>query len=121
MDRTLRNWINDDGMIAPQQYESDLRVIADVTGDAVLKSSIDVIVDAIKHVRSAHQQQAPRVIAKQVRDSAAKIVRDEQADQSIVHLDNDLVLVRVAETALELIPIKYTWANRLIEGDSWHE
>jgi type III secretion system FlhB-like substrate exporter len=108
-------------MIAPQQYETDVRVIADVTGDADLSSSIDAVIDAIKHVRSAHQQLAPRVIAKQVRNSAAKIVRDEQADQSMVHLDNDLVLVRVVETASELLPIKYTSANRLIEGDSWHE
>lgn len=120
-DPAIRNWINYDGMIAPQQYETDVRVIADVTGDAALYSSIDAVIDAIKHVRSAHQQLAPRVIAKQVRNSAAKIVRDEQADQSMVHLDNDLVLVRVVETASELLPIKYTSANRLIEGDSWHE
>ncbi len=120
-DPAIRNWINYDGMIAPQQYETDVRVIADVTGDADLSSSIDAVIDAIKRVRSAHQQLAPRVIAKQVRNSAAKIVRDEQADQSMVHLDNDLVLVRVVETASELLPIKYTSANRLIEGDSWHE
>jgi hypothetical protein len=120
-DPAIRNWINYDGMIAPQQYETDVRVIAKVTGDAELSSSIDAVIDAIKHVRSAHQQLAPRVIAKQVRNSAAKIVRDEQADQSMVHLDNDLVLVRVVENASELLPIKYTSANRLIEGDSWHE
>lgn len=120
-DPAIRNWINYDGMIAPQQYETDLRVIADVTGDATLSSSIDAVIDAIKHVRSAHQQLAPRVIAKQVRNSAAQVARDEQADQSVVHLDNDLVLVRVVETASEILPIKYTTANRLIEGDSWHE
>ncbi len=117
----ISNWINDDGMIAPQRYETDVRVIAAITGDAALSSNIDAVINAIKEVRSAHQQLAPRVIAKQIRHSAAKIVRDEQADQSVVNLDDDLVLVRVVETASELIPINYTSANRLIEEDSWHE
>lgn len=120
-DPAIRNWINHDEIIAPQQYETDVRVIADVTGDATLSSSIDAVIDAIKHVRRAHQQLAPRVIAKQVRHNAAKIVRDERGDQSMVHLDDDLVLVRVVETASELLPVKYVSANRLIEGDSWHE
>ncbi len=120
-DPAIRNWINYDGMIAPQQYETDLRIIAKVTGDTTLSSSFDEVIDAIKHVRSAHQQLAPRVIAKQVRSNAAKIVRDEYAGQAVVHLDDDLVLVRVVETASELLPVKYVSANRLIEGDLWHE
>ena len=120
-DPAIRNWINFEGMIAPQQYETDLRVIAEVTGDTTLSSSLDEVIDAIKHVRSAHQQLAPRVIAKQVRSNAAKIVRDEHAGQAVVHLDDDLVLVRVVDTASELLPVKYVSANRLIEGDSWRE
>jgi uncharacterized membrane protein YkvA (DUF1232 family) len=120
-DPAIRNWINYDGMIAPQQYETDLRIIAEVTGDTTLSSNFDEVIDAIKHVRRAHQQLAPRVIAKQVRSNAAKIVRDEHAGQAVVLLDDDLVLVRVVETASEILTVKYASANRLIEGDSWHE
>lgn len=119
--QAMHNWIKDDDMIAPQQYRSDVPAIAQVTGDLELSNSIDAVVDAIKHVRSAHQQKAPRVIAKRIRRRAATVVRQEQNDQSIVHLAGDLVLVRVAEPASELIPIRYTSANRLIEGDTWHE
>lgn len=120
-DAAIRNWINYEGMIAPQQYEENLRIIAVVTNDAALTCSIDAVIDAIKHVRIAHQQLAPRLIAKQVRNCAAKIAREVQSDESVVHLDNDLVLVRVVESASELLPTKYSSANRLIEGGSWHE
>ncbi len=119
--QAIRNWISDEDMIAPQQYRNDVPAIAQVTGDTDLAGKIDSVVDAIKQVRSAHQQKAPRVIAKRIRQKAATIVRQEQADYSIVHLEGDLVLVRVAEPASDLIPIKYASANRLIEGDSWHE
>lgn len=107
-------------MIAPQQYRNDVPAIAQVTGDTDLAGKINLVVDAIKQVRSAHQQKAPRVIAKRIRQKAATVVRQEQADHSIVHLEGDLVLVWVAEPASDLIPI-YASANRLIEGDSWHE
>lgn len=119
--QAIRNWIFDEDMIGPQQYRNDVPAIAQVTGDADLASNVEAVVDAIKHVRSAHQQKAPRVIAKRIRQKAASVVRQEQADHSIVHLAGDLVLVRVAEPASDLIPIKYASANRLIEGDSWHE
>lgn len=119
--QAICNWINDDDMIAPQQYRIDVPAIATVTGDQKLARNIDAVIKAIKNVRSAHQQRAPRVIAKRIREKAAVVVRQEQADEPIVQLDGDLVLVRVAETASRLIPVKYTTANRLIEGDSWHE
>lgn len=119
--QAIHNWIFDADMIAPQQYRNDVPAIAQVTGDTNLAGKIDLVVDAIKQVRSAHQQKAPRVIAKRIRQKAATVVRQEQADHLIVHLEGDLVLVRVAEPASDLIPIKYASANRLIEGDSWHE
>ncbi|MEO1615586.1 MAG: DrmE family protein [Planctomycetota bacterium] len=118
--QAIGNWIHDDDMIAPRG-SSDIQIIAEVTGDDQLSSRIDDVVAAIKIVRSAHQQKAPRVIAKRIRARAAEVVRQEQADEPIVHLDGDLVLVRVAETASKPIPVKYTAANRLIEDDSWHE
>lgn len=119
--QAIHNWIYDADMIAPQQYRSDVPAIAQVTGDTNLANKIDLVLDAIKQVRSTHQQKAPRVIAKRIRQKAATVVRQEQADHSIVHLEGNLVLVRVAEPASDLIPIKYASANRLIEGDSWHE
>lgn len=119
--QAIRNWIHDDDMIAPQQYRAELPIIAEVTGSEELERQLDAVVEAIRNVRSAHQQKAPRVIAKRIRTKAVEVVRQEQADEPVVHLDGDLVLVRVAETASKLIPVKYTSANRLVEGDSWHE
>ena len=89
--QAIRNWIYDEDMIAPQQYRNDVPAIAQVTGDADLASNVEAVVDAIKHVRSAHQQKAPRVIAKRIRQKAATVVRQEQADHSIMHLEGDLV------------------------------
>lgn len=119
--QAIGNWIHDDDMIAPQQYRTDIPIIAEVTSDETLKTQIETVFEAIRNVRSAHQQKAPRVIAKRIRARAAEVVRQEQADEPIVHLDGDLVLLRVAETASKPIPVKYTAANRLIEGDLWHE
>lgn len=117
----IYNWIHDDDMIAPQQYHTDIPIIAKVTGNEELASRIDAVLEAIRNVRSAHQQKAPRVIAKRIRTRAADVVRQEQADEPIVYLDDDLILVRVTETASKPIPVKCTVANRLIEGDLWHE
>ncbi|GAJ16297.1 unnamed protein product, partial [marine sediment metagenome] len=57
----------------PQQYRNDVPAIAQVTGDADLASNVEAVVDAIKHVRIAHQQKAPRVIAKRIRQKAATV------------------------------------------------
>ncbi|PNY37249.1 hypothetical protein C2E31_08800 [Rhodopirellula baltica] len=119
--QAISNWIRDDGMIAPQQYRTDVPIIAKVTDDEALKSQLKAVVEAIRNVRSAHQQKAPRLIAKRIRAKAAEVVRQEQADEPVIHLDGDLILVRVAETASKPIPVKYTAANRLVAGDSWPE
>jgi hypothetical protein len=119
--QAISNWIHDDNMIAPLKYRTDVPIIANVTGDESLKSQLRIVVEAIRSVRSAHQQKAPRVIAKRIRAKAAEVVRQEQADEPIVHLDGDLVLLRVVEKASKPIPVKYTGANRLLEGDSWPE
>ena len=120
-DQAIRNWINDDEMIAPQQFRTDVPAIARITGDQELARNLDAVIDAIKEVRSAHQQKAPRVIAKRIRKQALELFRQEQADESIVQLEGDLVLVRVAEKASKPVPVKYASTNRLVAGHSWHE
>ena len=119
--QAISNWINDDWMIAPQSYKTDVPAIADMTGDENLLRNIEAVVAAIKDVRAAHQQKAPRLIARRIRKKAAAVVLQEQAEEPIVQLGDELVLVRVLETASKLIPVKYTTANRLLEGDSWYE
>lgn len=73
--QAISNWIHDDNMIAPLQYRTDVPIIAEVTGDESLKSQLQTVVKAIHSVRSAHQQKAPRVIAKRIRAKAAEVVR----------------------------------------------
>ncbi|MFN0019487.1 MAG: DrmE family protein [Pirellulaceae bacterium] len=119
--QAVRNWITDEDMIAPLQYKRDVEAIAEVTGDEELNSQVNAVVDAIRHVRNAHQHLAPRLIARRIRERAIEVVRQEQADQTFVHLGDDLVLVRVAEKATELVPARYASTNRLIEGELWHE
>ncbi|QDV68102.1 hypothetical protein Poly24_18090 [Rosistilla carotiformis] len=119
--QAISNWIHDDDVIAPQKYQTDVPAIASVTGNEELSRKTDAVIAAIKNVRSAHQQKAPRLIAKRIRKKAASVVRQEQADEAVVQLGDDLVLLRVSETASKLMPVKYTAANRLIEGDTWHE
>lgn len=119
--QAIGNWIHDDDMIAPQQYRTDVPIIAQVTADNELTDKLDQVIEAIRCVRSAHQQKAPRVIAQRIRQKAATIVRHEAVEESVVQLGDDLLLVSVAEKASKPVPVKYTMANRLMEDEAWHE
>jgi uncharacterized membrane protein YkvA (DUF1232 family) len=119
--QAMQNWLYDEDMIAPQQFKTDIAAIAQVTGDVDLLNGIESVIDAIKEVRSCHQQKAPRLIARRIREKAATVVREEQFDQAIVHLEGDLILARVLRQASELIPVTYAIANRIREDDSWLE
>lgn len=52
---TVRGWIMDDDIIAPQQKE-DLTYIAKITEDAILMEMIDGVLDAAREVKNAHIQ-----------------------------------------------------------------
>lgn len=119
--QAVQNWLSDRDMIGPGQHRKHVPMIATLTRNRELTEQLDRVIDAISEVRSAHQQKAPRLIAKQVRESAVDVIRQEQADSTMVRLRDDLVLVRVAEIASERIPVSGASTNRLIEGDAWLE
>lgn len=119
--QAIQNWLHFDEMIGPQSYKRDVPAIAKLTGDRELTENVEKVVAAIKEVRSAHQQKAPRILARKVRDSAVKVLKREQADSSLVRLHDDFVLVRVAEVEPEPITVRYSSTNQLIEGEAWLE
>lgn len=119
--QSVQNWLSDRDMIAPGQHRKVVPLIATMTGDKHLVEKLEQVINAISEVRSAHQQKAPRIIAKQVRESAIEVIRQEQADSTMIRLRDDFVLVRVAEIASESIPVSYSSTNQLIEGEAWLE
>lgn len=62
---TVRSWLMDEDVIAPQQKQ-DLQYIAAVTKNGVVNELLDQISDAAQEVRSAHVQ-AGRVLSAQLR------------------------------------------------------
>lgn len=62
---TVRSWLVDEDVIAPQQKQ-DLQYIAAVTESSVINELIDQIFEAAQEVRSAHVQ-AGRVLSAQLR------------------------------------------------------
>lgn len=119
--QAIQNWLNVDEIIGPQAFKRDVPAIAKLTGDRRLVENVDKVIAAIKEVRSAHQQKAPRILAKKVRESAVEVLKREQADSSLIRLHDDFVLVRVAEVEPDLITVRYSSTNQLIEGESWLE
>ncbi|MFD1402998.1 DrmE family protein [Robinsoniella peoriensis] len=70
---TIKNWIRDDDMIAPNDKE-DLRCIADVTENEVLKELLDDVFDAAGIVRSAHIQ-AGRILSNQLKSRLVDVLK----------------------------------------------
>jgi len=62
---TIRGWLVDEDMIAPQNKE-DLQYIAAITEDSVMNELVDQIYDAAQEVKSAHVQ-AGRFLSEQLR------------------------------------------------------
>ena len=62
--QTVKRWIEDDEIIAPQQKQ-DLQYIAEVTDSDVLKELIDKIFDASREVKAAHTK-AGRILSIQL-------------------------------------------------------
>ncbi len=63
--QTVKGWIEDDDIIAPQQKQ-DLQLIADVTNSEVLHALMDDIFDAAHEVRNAHVQ-AGKILSGQLK------------------------------------------------------
>lgn len=70
---TIKNWIRDEDMIAPNDKD-DLRCIADVTGNEVLKELLDDVFDAAGTVRKAHIQ-AGKTLSSQLKSRLADVLK----------------------------------------------
>lgn len=118
--QAVEGWLRSDDMIAPQAYRRDVTAIAKATDDAELINNLGAVIGAIANVRSAHLR-ASVILARQVRQLAGEVLRQEQADAAAVQLHDGFVIVRVAEVASETTEVRIGAVNRLIEGDSWLE
>jgi uncharacterized membrane protein YkvA (DUF1232 family) len=117
---TIKLWLDNDDMIAPQAYKRDVDVIANVTKDGNLVGQMDDVLAAISEVRSAHLR-ASHLLAKKVLSQAVNILKAEGELTSMIELEANVVIVRVVEIDDAPILVRASLTNRLLEGESWHE
>jgi len=118
---TIKNWIRDDDMIAPNDKE-DLQCIADVTGSEVLKELLDDVFDAASTVRSAHIQ-AGRILSNQLKMRLVDVLNsygdiDPFNFWEPIEIDvEDIGIVKVLKIIDKgsLVYVDSTNTNRLIE------
>ncbi|MCC7083420.1 MAG: hypothetical protein IT427_00255 [Pirellulales bacterium] len=120
MHQTIRNWLDNDQIIAPQAYKRDVAVVACVTSDQRLAARMDSVLMAISEVRSAHLR-ASHQLAKQVLARAVNILKEQDQATSMIELAENIVVVRIAEIDDEPVLVGASMCNRLLEGDAWHE
>lgn len=118
--QTIIYWLDDDQMIAPQAYKRDVAVIASVTGNEELIARIDSVLLAISNVRSAHLR-ASRHIANQVLARAVNILKAQSERASAIELEENVVVVRIAQIDKVPAMVRASLCNRLHEADAWHE
>ena len=71
---TVKRWIEDDEIIAPQQKQ-DLEFIAEVTQSDLLKEMMDDIYNAAQEVKKAHMK-AGRVLSQQLHKNLAEELKN---------------------------------------------
>jgi predicted regulator of Ras-like GTPase activity (Roadblock/LC7/MglB family) len=114
--QTIRHWLDDDDIIAPRQYERDVPIIAQVTGDPQLNNQIQMVLAMINNVFGAHQR-ASNALAQQVLERAVLILKEENRQSKLFEIEHDIVLVRVAEIDQSYTQVRLSIANRLQEPD----
>lgn len=117
--QTIRLWLENDNIIAPQTYDRDVPIIAEVTEDATLSARMDEVLSAISEVRSAHLR-ASHQLAQQVLARAVSILKEEQHQSRVIELGSNVVVVRVLDIDDTCSSVRASWANRLLEGEQWH-
>lgn len=114
---TVRNWIEDDDMIAPRDaHDHELRIIADVTDDEALKRSMHDCDEAIRDVWGAHLS-ASHHLAKRVLERCTRVLASAENALSagVVEVDPSVVVARVAEIDPAPLSVKRSMANRLLD------
>lgn len=118
--QTIKFWLENDDIIAPQEYKRDVEIIAKVTKDQDLEKQMDQVLAAISEVRSAHLR-AAHLLAKKVLAQAVNILRAEGESTSMIEVEDNVVIVRVAEIDVEMSLVRKSFTNRLLEGEPWLE
>jgi len=118
--QTIKIWLENDNMIAPQAYNRDVRLIAIVTGDVTLSKRIEDVIRAIHMARSAHLR-VSKQLAKQVLSRAIDILKQEDSQSPLVEIESNVVVVRVIDIDDQAILVRASLTNRLLEGEQWHE
>lgn len=118
---TIRRWIDDDDVIAPQSKE-DLRILANVTENETLIEMLDIVFEAAQEVRKAHVL-AGRKLSEQLRIKLAEELKKyggidpynfwEPFDIEVEGIGNVKVL-KIIDIGSE-IQVASTDTNRLIE------
>jgi len=116
--QAIRTWLYDD-LIAPMNYERDVRIIAELTRDQPLCNNLDACVEAIRDVRGAHLR-ASFQLSCEVIERTVEALRTGQPISDALDIGNDIVLVRIAEIDRDLVGVRRSLVNRLLEGDEWH-
>lgn len=114
--QTIRSWLVSDSIIAPQKYERDVSVIAKLTANKTLTQHMDDVLIAISAVRSAHLS-ASHQLARQVVARAVSILKEERQQATLVEVEANVLIVRVAEVDAESSLVAMSWTNRLLEDD----
>lgn len=115
---TLKSWLENDSLIAPQK-EEHINIIAKVVNDEELLSNLSEVILSVHIVRSTHLKAAHQLASK-VLDNATVILKRESTDSKLIEIEKDLVIVRVSEIGEELISVKTSLVNRIQEFKLWH-
>jgi len=118
--QTIRGWLEDEDMIGPRQYERDVPIIAEATGDHQLSGQIPVVLAAIRTVFGAHQR-ASHMLALAVRQHALKMLQDVTGRTRLVEEDSDIILVRIMEIDTVETNVRFSVVNQLLESEHWQE
>ena len=77
---------------------------------------MDDVLIAIRAVRSAHLS-ASHQLARQVVARAVSILKEERQQATLVEVEANVLIVRVAEVDAESSLVAMSWTNRLLEDD----
>lgn len=113
---TLRKWLFDDDIIGPQDYERDLRCIAEATGDNALKEKLLEVKIAIGNLRSIHLQAASLVRERCIAKLSSTLDSKNISQQDAMILDVEDIkarILRVEEIGSEWLRVKHSEINSL--------
>ena len=118
--QTIKGWLDNDEIIAPQVYERDVDIVRQVTGDELLDQRIDDVFAAIREVRGAHLRVSYQ-LARQVLHRAANILRKGGNRSGLIEIGSGVVVVRVMEIDNKSTMVRQSIVNRLLEDNAWIE